>query len=361
MSYSGSVSDATIALVPASGTSGAKTITIPNANGTFCLTTTCLSSIFATNFNTTAVSTSTPFWAQGGVFASSTTAFPTLAVSQLGAGPAATFLGGNVGIGSSTPWALTAVASSTWGGVVADYNRPLFAVATSSDSFGQLFHIMATSSTEETSGSTFSSAANGVRVVIGSLLNTFDQLFINGSFASSWQNSFCDSFSLSNTVSVNTDFICGFINFQKATVASLGPILPSNSNYGLDGATLSVSSGSTADGAVVRAGRSSPLQLASTTPRMEVIIGGPAAISSTTQYFVGFSFAPTLSNEPVSGCYFAATSSANWRAICTTGTGTTTVDTGIATSTPFVKFRIALNANSAVFYAKSSPYVGLTE
>ena len=51
------------------------------------------------------MSTTSPFWARAGIFASSTSAYPTLAVSQLGTGPAATFLGGNVGIGTTSPWA----------------------------------------------------------------------------------------------------------------------------------------------------------------------------------------------------------------------------------------------------------------
>lgn len=60
----------------------------------------------ATNFGSTTAATSTPIWGQGGLFASTTSTLPGLAVSQSGTGPAALFDGGNVGIGTSSPWAL---------------------------------------------------------------------------------------------------------------------------------------------------------------------------------------------------------------------------------------------------------------
>lgn len=56
----------------------------------------------ATTFGTTTIASTTPAWFQGGLFASSTSATPTLAVTQSGAGPAAVFLGGNVAIGTTT-------------------------------------------------------------------------------------------------------------------------------------------------------------------------------------------------------------------------------------------------------------------
>lgn len=56
-----------------------------------------------TNYATTMSATTSPLWAQAGIYASSTTAFPTLAIQQSGAGPAATFMGGAVGIGTASP------------------------------------------------------------------------------------------------------------------------------------------------------------------------------------------------------------------------------------------------------------------
>ncbi|MEK7604751.1 MAG: immunoglobulin-like domain-containing protein, partial [Patescibacteria group bacterium] len=67
-----------------------------------------------TNYAVNTSATTTALWAQAGLFASSSSAYPTLAVAQAGAGPAATFMGGNVGIGTSTPqWPLTVVAAAT--------------------------------------------------------------------------------------------------------------------------------------------------------------------------------------------------------------------------------------------------------
>src|SRR3989344_3875533 len=75
-------------------------------------------------YGTTTIASTTPAWFQGGLFASSTASIPTLAVTQSGTGPIATFntasleamritSTGLLGIGTSTPfWALT-VASST--------------------------------------------------------------------------------------------------------------------------------------------------------------------------------------------------------------------------------------------------------
>lgn len=62
-----------------------------------------------TNYGVNTSATTTPLWAQAGLFASSSTAYPTLAVQQSGAGSAATFLGGNVGIGTTSPYGLLSV------------------------------------------------------------------------------------------------------------------------------------------------------------------------------------------------------------------------------------------------------------
>ena len=59
---------------------------------------------FETNYGVLTAATTSALWAKAGLFASSTSAYPTLAVQQLGAGAAATFLGGNVGIGTTSPW-----------------------------------------------------------------------------------------------------------------------------------------------------------------------------------------------------------------------------------------------------------------
>lgn len=69
----------------------------------------------ATTFGTTTIASTTPFWAQGGIFASSTSATPTLAVTQSGTGAAAIFTGGNVGIATTSPYTLLDIQSSKTG------------------------------------------------------------------------------------------------------------------------------------------------------------------------------------------------------------------------------------------------------
>ncbi len=57
----------------------------------------------STNYAVAVQATTTPPWFQGGAFASSSSAYSTLAVEQDSTGPAATFLGGNVGVATTSP------------------------------------------------------------------------------------------------------------------------------------------------------------------------------------------------------------------------------------------------------------------
>lgn len=60
-------------------------------------------------YATTTSATTSPIFSAGGFFASTTSATPSLGITQSGTGPAATFMGGNVGIGSTSPWGLLSV------------------------------------------------------------------------------------------------------------------------------------------------------------------------------------------------------------------------------------------------------------
>lgn len=79
----------------------------------------------ATNFGVAASATTTAIWAQNALFASSTTSFPTLAVSQAGTGPAAIFTGGNVAIGTTSPGTANnlAIGGAIGGGAWARFCR----------------------------------------------------------------------------------------------------------------------------------------------------------------------------------------------------------------------------------------------
>jgi hypothetical protein len=106
------------------------------AAGCFSINNTCLSfssssawpfTTGLSTYGTSTQATTTPFWFQGGLFASSTASIPTLAVTQSGTGAAATFLGGNVGVGTSSPYGEFVVDSN--GGTSA---YPAFYVGSSS-------------------------------------------------------------------------------------------------------------------------------------------------------------------------------------------------------------------------------------
>lgn len=105
LSYSGSVTDNTITLTAQGGTSGARNIVVPNANGTICLNSTC--SILATT---------SPFLANQSVYTNNSGGLVTVATSSVSAGvginitgTAGALIGGsNITITNSGVQALTA-------------------------------------------------------------------------------------------------------------------------------------------------------------------------------------------------------------------------------------------------------------
>lgn len=271
---------------------------------------------------------------------------------------------GAVGFGSTTPWANFAIASSTWGAVAADYNRPLFAVATSSSLSGELFSITATS-TGSSFGGVTSALSNGARIVMGEfskIVSSFT-LFLNGPYSSSWSNNFCDRMYLLATLSADTLNVCGgFVSFDEGSTATLA-----NSSFGpggvgeYGGVLMSITNGTASDSAMLHGGPHRAEYIGSSTPKMEVIIGELNNVSTTTGFYIGFEdIAPGGgNNNPSRGCYFAATTTANWLAVCDNGTNETIVNTGFATSTAATyaaKMRIEMGPSVANFYMSSSEY-----
>lgn len=57
----------------------------------------------AIDYGVNTSATTTALWGQAGIFASSSSAYPTFSAGQAGSGPVATFIGGNVGISSTSP------------------------------------------------------------------------------------------------------------------------------------------------------------------------------------------------------------------------------------------------------------------
>lgn len=262
---------------------------------------------------------------------------------------------GNVGIGTSTPWAELSVASSS-----PNYTNPLFAISTSTLNLGQIITAFAT--TSSMIGEAIPTLDDGARVVIGATPTgmLLDQLFVNGRVSSAWQYNACDSFSITQTVSSVLDNICGFMTWRETVNASLGPVGGSD-NYSLGG-QLTMAGAATADNSTLILGAAIPAAgLGSTTPIMETRVVLQAPISSTTESIIGFTQSFMVVNN--GGCMVAATSTNNWQAICDTDSShVTQVDTGVATSTTVdTLFRLELAPNRFTVYSKTSPYNSMTK
>lgn len=289
-----------------------------------------------------------------------------------------------LGIGSSTPWSLLSVASSTF-----NYARPLFAVATSSDNFGLLASVFATSSTMTPGQNPLSDILeSGVRMIIGGIpwilsqTGSLDQLFVNGRINTGDEEEF-DCLGVESSIS-STAAITGCMQWTFGLQGWAGN-LNSSAIYASNGsgvltsvicsaAAPSCNNGtqlSTSGGAGVwfleNGSNVGTIIIATTTPVMDgtVRITTPQAASSTYLYF-GFDSttrgAANFALEPTAGCYFVASSTlANWQAQCRTSmANTTTVDTGIASSTSnngagdMMELRIEADNNGARFYIANS-------
>lgn len=274
---------------------------------------------------------------------------------------------GRVGIGSSTPWGVLSVASSTY-----NYINPLFAVATSSDSFGQLFTITATTSVAKTTNpSLFSSIMSGVRVAIGAINQygyggVLDSLFVNGTInTGDYSMIECQPGTVTTALSSATGSIgCPGWNFGIASSGGYLTGVMTNGGYAVN--TIRISTGQTFSGAGVFSGNSSPYKSASTTLQLETVatavgyVNASNTVGTTTRY-IGFSNtnpSSTFSSAaPTAGCYFTASSTINdWFAVCqTTATNVTVFDTGIASNTPdFIRFRIEMDSSNAKFYTQTA-------
>lgn len=269
---------------------------------------------------------------------------------------------GNLGVGSTTPWARLSVSNDS----ISDYTEPIFSVATSSAVNGQLFNVFATTTPNNVSGGitqALNTLRSGARVVIGSVVNSVQNLFVNGSISSSWTNSFCDGFTLGSfTVSADTANVCGSISFDESSAATLAGTF--NTNFDLGGALMTVTSGAGADGATLAAPGFSLSNIGTSTPSLEVLIGTLGGMSSTTQAYVGFAdlLATNPSTAPTQGCYIAATSTDNWQAVADPNGGTIlSTNTSVATSTPNQRWRITMTDTTCDFWYSTSQNTALTK
>jgi len=263
----------------------------------------------------------------------------------------------NLGIGSSTPWAQLSVASSTYNGAAA---YPLFAVATSSDMYGALFNIYATSSIPvPISTSPWQQAISGSRVEVGTnsqygYAGGLDNFFVNGTVSTGdWHFSECSILSSSGALSAQTTNVCGSWIYYRTTAGQL--TVASTNGY------ISLQSGNTTgaiDAVADPVMSTQAKNFATSTPIFEALLSRGESVAqrtSTTTVFLGLTNG--IGASPGAGCYFVASSTRpDWAAVCgTSSTATTVIGTGISSSTQnLIRFRIEADNVSAKFYMQVS-------
>lgn len=181
---------------------------------------------------------------------------------------------------------------------------------------------------------------------------------------------------VSNTVSsVTTGTPCGPYSWIEDAAGQVGFFSTQGHSYlklsaGATGVTNAIGNG--------MAMRFNTAWLASgtNTPVMQLHARPNTANASSTVFLIGFSTSTgvtagaTIQTEDpkVAGCYFIATTTANWQAVCATANYAlkTQVDTGIASSTTiggsgqWREFRIELSSTAAYFYIESVGDTGFT-
>jgi len=256
---------------------------------------------------------------------------------------------GYLGIGSTTPFALLSVASSTW----PSNGRPLFQVATSTGY--PLLTIRATSTTN--GGPIIPSSDNGARVVIGADdANAKSTLYVNGPISSSWTYTACEESPFFQVaISADTNNICGKIAFDEVTNATLTAVaLNAGGHFGPTGMSVNLSSASTADTGSLYLSHQN-YRRATSTPILEGVVGAAnTGTATTTTRFFGFG---NNTGGPAVGqsCGFIASSTiSNWRAECFNST-MQILETSVATTTVIVRMRIEfVSGTQANFYIKDS-------
>lgn len=296
---------------------------------------------------------------------------------------ASTYLstGQNLGVGSSTPWAQLAIASSTYNCPIGIC--PLFAVSTSTDAWGSLITISATSTTLVSGQNPRNKVLDsGVRIGIGTndlygYGGNLDQLTVLGRINTGDMRLLeCAGSGTIGGLSVaDASNICGPWQFQLDTTGILiavvdGGILALRicGDSGVIGQNCTgVSTPSSGRGIFAGGTLVNSIIFATSTPVLETTarINTPQNATSTNFYigFVNIAVGLTaFEQEPTAGCYFvASTTLANWQGQCRTSiANTTTVDTGFASTTnmtgtgSYQLFRIEADSNGARFYMASS-------
>lgn len=271
----------------------------------------------------------------------------------------------SIGIGTSTPWGMLSIASTTYQSLL-----PLFTISTSSDSFGKIFNVSATSTVHYPNANI--SSPNGARVTVGGF-EGLDTLNVEGTIGTpGWIQVLCAYYG-GASLSSDTTATCTNgqrTDFKEDGVATLLGVTSNGVTYTrLNTAGANDGAGIFIEG-YLPLNATAVLHIASSTPKMEVSArtfnSGGAGLT-----VIGFSnlntVGSTFETEPTEGCYFiASTTLPTWLATCgTSATAKTIQDTQVATSTDIggstprtMRFRVETSASLVQFYIKTSESTG---
>ncbi len=282
--------------------------------------------------------------------------------SAFGAITGSAALGYNLGLGTTTPWAMLSIGSTS-----VSYNIPLFAVSTSTTKFGDLFRIQATSTgmvAVAMPGAYTDMVESGVRLIIGAFdavrgLVIRDQINVNGRINTGDFTLFeCKgSGGIRTNITASTNYACNDFNLQVFGGGSTlsAPIGQTPHMF----ARFASASAAGSIGLLAIGDSSLPWVVGATsTPAMEVVA---RQTSGAGRGNISFGFKANQSATIDEGCIFTASSTqSNWIFTCKNGSTASQFDTGISsTSQNFTRFRIEMDNNSGRGYVQT-PTTGLT-
>ncbi|MBL8158405.1 hypothetical protein JNK62_02650 [bacterium] len=250
---------------------------------------------------------------------------------------------GNVGIGSTTPWAKLSI--------VGNHGVPQFIIATTSDPSGDGQHPLFIVQSTTTGKLNYQRIGMGTTTQWGNA-GLRDQLVVDGRIYSTWRYAGCDFVGghLIAALTADTANICGpfSLDVQGTVTGALGSAYPGY--YEIRSGTVPAAN----TGTTFRTW--SHVASATTSPVMEAMvqIGSAGTATTTPLFLVGFygsaSATTTPGTLPANGAYFVATSTNTWRLVTRKTNVETITETNIATSsTSFQRLRVELTDQEATF------------
>lgn len=292
-------------------------------------------------------------------------------------------------IGSSTAAATTTLFTISNTGVTTHFvpinTGTVFDISTSTNLFGELFNVSATSSVLGliSTAVQITSPDTGVRIGVGlssylGLGGLLDQFVVRGRInTQDWDQDFCDIMSIAPAGGLACGTFGGFSQGLKGSFALTNN--PGGYSYSSEKVAVGTTAGSPDAAAFILGGANSNiafLTAGTSTPVLEVSarINTPQN-STTTIYYIGFddnAKNTLVSTVPNNGCWFAASSTAmngvtagNWAAISSSAGTQTIADTGIASSTSmtttggWIRFRVEMSQGICDFYIQNGQTTNL--